>query len=382
MKMPKKDRAHRSKSPDSRNESESSHSESEASNAESSEGSSDEATPASWPMNPSIDIKVTTEIRHAKASKSGLTVATTTTPGKLSFYHSISFWASEIKEARRLMKTIPPYKWACRANALEFTYPKVYYQTKGGNDANIWIKVDQHQPNRYGPVPMEDSTGHYNIKVSFEADFISTHVRNNQDKETATEAAVKDKNESSCQPRYPSPILNQDMQTDHQTTTCQATQTDPQEDQTPQLPITAEVIEIAKEEAFEIQIENFIKLSDNLHLDEAMYQVALKLIDPINALTHELKARGRTEQYKQDFILQSKMFQANIINYLRRKPVTPPSIDHIKIDVGQQRLGKIVKHPTDIKATFMILLNYHTDIYTSMFDYTHALSIISCMPEE
>jgi hypothetical protein len=113
-----------------------------------------------------------------------------------------------------------------------------------------------------------------------------------------------------------------------------------------------------------------------------MYQVALKLIDPINALTHELKARGRTEQYKQDFILQSKMFQANIINYLRRKPVTPPSIDHIKIDVGQQRLGKIVKHPTDIKATFMILLNYHTDIYTSMFDYTHALSIISCMPEE
>jgi hypothetical protein len=79
------------------------------------------------------------------------------------------------------------------------------------------------------------------------------------------------------------------------------------------------------------------------------------------------------------------MFQANIISYLRQKPVTPPSVHHIHIDVGQQRLGEIVKQPTDIKATFMILLkvlNYYTDIYTSMFDYTHALSIISYMPEE
>jgi hypothetical protein len=336
-------------------------------------------------MNPSIDIKVTTEIRHAKASKSGLTVATTTTPGKLSFYHSISFWASEIKEARRLIKTFPPYKWACRANALELTYPKVYYQTKGGNDANIWIKVHQHQPNRYGPNPMEDNTGHYNIKVSFEADFISSHVRNKQDKDTTAEAAIGENNQSSSQSTSPTQMQNHDTQTDSQTTACQATQTDPQENQTLQLPITAEVIEIAKEEAFEIQIENFIKISDDLHLTEAMYKVALKFIDPINALTHEREARGRTKQYKHDFILQSKMFQANIINYLRRKPITPSSVDHIHIDVGQQRLGEILKNPVDIKTTFMILLkalNYHTYIYTSMFDYTHALSIISCMPEE
>jgi hypothetical protein len=217
---------------------------------------------------------------------------------------------------------------------LELTYPKVYYQTKGGNDANIGIKVDQHQPNRYGPVPMEDNTGHYNIKVSFEADFISIHVRNKQDKEETTEAAVKENNESSSQQMSPTPMQSQDTQTGPPTTSCQTTQTDPQEDQTPQIPITAEVIKIAKEEAFEIQIENFIKLSDDLHLDQAMYQVALKFIDPINALTHELEVRNITEQYKQDFILQSKMFKANIINYLRRKPVTPPSVDHIHIDVG------------------------------------------------
>jgi hypothetical protein len=271
--MPKKDRAHRSKLPDSREETEASNSESETSDAESSGESSDEATPAVRPMNPSVDIKVTTEIRHAKASKSGLTVATTTTPGKLSFYHSTSFWATEIKEARRLMKTTPPYKWACRANALEFTYPKVYSQTKGGNDTNIWIKVDQHQPNRYGPVPMEDSTGHYNIKISFEADFISIHVRNKQDKQATPEATSNQENETSetsGQPKSPTPMQSQDTQTDPPTTTCQTTQTDPQEDQTTQLPITAEVIEIAKEEAFEIQIENFIKLSDDLHLTDAM----------------------------------------------------------------------------------------------------------------
>ncbi len=67
--MPKKDGAHRSKSPDSHEESESSHSESEANDAESGEESSNEATPASWPMNPSVNIKVTTEIRHAKSLK-------------------------------------------------------------------------------------------------------------------------------------------------------------------------------------------------------------------------------------------------------------------------------------------------------------------------
>jgi hypothetical protein len=44
-----------------------------------------------------------------------------------------------------------------------------------------------------------------------------------------------------------------------------------------------------------------------------------------------------------------------------------------------------LKSPADIKTTFMILLkalNYHTDKFTFMFDYTQALSIISCMPEE
>jgi hypothetical protein len=226
--MLKKGRAHRSKSPDSREQSESSHSESEASNAESGGESSNEATPAFRPMNPAVDIKVTTEIRHAKASKSGLTVATTTTPGKLSFYHSTSFWAEQIKEARRLMKTTPPYKWACRANALELTYPKVFYQTKGGNDTNIWIRVDQHKPNRYGQVPMEDSTGHYNIKVSFEADLISIHVRNKRDKQATPEDTPNQRNETSSEPKSPKPMQNQDTQTDPQTTTCRKTQTDSQ----------------------------------------------------------------------------------------------------------------------------------------------------------
>jgi len=381
--MPKKDRAHRSKSPDSRENSESSHTESEASDAESSGESSGEATPAKR-MNPAVDIKVTTEVRHAKASKSGLTVTTTTTPGKLSFYHSTSFWATEIKEARRIMKTTPPYKWACKANALELTYPKVYYQTKGGNDTNIWIRVDQHKPNKYGPVPMEDSTGHYNIKVSFEADFISIHIRNQRDKQANPQDNPDQQNETSSQPRSPKPMQNQDTQTDQQVSVSQDTQTDPQEPQAP-LPITEEVIEIAKEEAFEIQIENFVKLSDDLHLTAAMYEVALRFIDPINALTHEKEARGITKQYQQDFILQSRMFQANVINHLRRKPIKPPCVKHIQINAGQKRIGEILKNPDDIRLTFVTLLqalHYHTDIFKLMFDYTHALSIISCMPED
>jgi hypothetical protein len=44
-----------------------------------------------------------------------------------------------------------------------------------------------------------------------------------------------------------------------------------------------------------------------------------------------------------------------------------------------------LKNPDDIKLTFVTLLkalHYHTDIFIFMFDYTHALSIISCMPEE
>jgi hypothetical protein len=347
-------------------------------------------------MNPAVDIKVTTEVRHAKASKSGLTVTTTTTPGKLSFYHSTSFWATEIKEARRIMKTTPPYKWACKANALELTYPKVYYQTKGGNDTNIWIKVDQHKPNKYGPVPMEDSTGHHNIKISFEADFISVHVRHQRDKQVNLHNNTDQQNEASNQQKSPTAMLNQDtqtdpqsttsrrIQTDIQTTTCQNTQTDP-DPQLPQLPITEEVIEIAKEEAFEIQIENFVKISDNLHLADAMYEVALKFIDPINALTHEKEARGLTKQYQEDFILQSRMFQANVINHLRKKPVKPPCVKHIQINAGQKRIGEILKNQDDVRLTFVTLLralHFQTDIFKFMFDYTHALSIISCMPEE
>jgi hypothetical protein len=394
--MLKKGRAHRSKSPDSREQSESSHTESEASDAESSGESSGEATPANRRMNPAVDIKVTTEVRHAKALKSGLTVTTTTTPGKLSFYHSTSFWATEIKEARRIMKTTPPYKWACKANALELTYPKVYYQTKGGNDTNIWIRVDQHKPNKYGPVPMEDSTGHYNIKISFEADFISVHVRNQRDKQVNHQDSPDQQNEASSQQKFPQPMKNQDTQTDPQsttsrkiqtntqTTTCQTTQTHPGP-QLPQLPITEEVIEIAKEEAFAIQIENFIKISDDLHLADAMYEVALKFIDPINALTHEKEARGLSTQYQQDFILQSRMFQSNVINHLRKKPIKPPCVKHISINAGQKRIGEILKNPDDVKLTFMTLLkalHFQMDIFKFMFDYTHALSIISCMPEE
>jgi len=394
--MPKKGRAHRSKSPDSREQSEFSHTESEASDAESDEESSGEATPTNRRMNPAVDIKVTTEVRHAKASKSGLTVTTTTTPGRLNFYHSISFWATEIKDARRIMKTTPPYKWACKAKALELTYPKVYYQTKGGNDANIWIRVDQHKPDKYGPVPMEDSTGHYNIKISFEADFISVQVRQQREQQADSKDKINQQTEASNQQKSPTPMQNQDTQTDLQSTTsrktqtstqtsmCQDTQTEPVP-QLPPLPITEEVIEMAKEEALEIQIENFVKISDDLHLTDAIYLVALKFIDPINALTHEREARGITEQYKQDFILQSRMFQANVINHLRKKPIKPPCVKHILINEGQKRIGDILKNKDDVRLTFVTLLralHFQTDIFKFMFDYTHALSVISCMPED
>jgi hypothetical protein len=79
------------------------------------------------------------------------------------------------------------------------------------------------------------------------------------------------------------------------------------------------------------------------------------------------------------------MFQANVINHLRRKPIKPPCVKHIQINAGQKRIGEILKNPDDIKLTFVTLLkalHYHTDIFKFMFDYTHALSIISCMPEE
>jgi hypothetical protein len=347
-------------------------------------------------MNPAVDIKVTTEVRHAKASKSGLTVTTTTTPGRLSFYHSISFWAAEIKEARRIMRATPPYKWACRANALELTYPKVYYQTKGGNDTNIWIRVDQHKPNKYGPIPMEDSTGHYNIKISFEADFISAQVRHQREQQDEPQHNINRHTEASIQQKSPTPMQNQDTQTDLQSTTSRKTQTNTQTSmsqdtqtetvpQLPPLPITEEVIEIAKQEALEIQIENFVKISDDLHLADAMYLVALKFINPINALTHEREARGITQQYKQDFILQSRMFQANVINHLRKKPIKPPCVKHILINEGQKRIGDILKNKDEVRLTFVTLLralHFQTDIFKFMFDYTHALSIISCMPED
>jgi hypothetical protein len=365
--MPKRDRVHRSELPDSCNESESSESESDA---ESTKGSRDEATPVIRPKNPSIDIRVTTKVRHAKASKSGLEVATTTTPGKPSFYHSISFWASEIKEAQRTIKSVLPYKWAYKANGLSLNFPKVYYQTKGANGANMWIKTIQHRPNRYCPVPEPDSICHHNIKISFEADFTPTHLQNKAIK-TTENTNENEENQAAGKQDTPGPSsLKESI---------------PPKSESPRPPVTAEIMKMAKEEALEIQIKNFLQISYNLRLKEAMYQVTLKLIEPINALSYKMDTKGKTKQVFEDFVLQSKMFQANLINYLRNKPVTPPSLDHIPIDIGQQRIGEILRSQTDIKSTFLTTmksLNMHTDLYTSMFDYTSAFNIINCMADD
>jgi hypothetical protein len=151
---------------------------------------------------------------------------------------------------------------------------------------------------------MEDSTGHYNIKISFEADFISVQVRHQRDQQVDSQNNIDQQSEASNQQKSPTPMQNQDTQTDPQSTTSRKTQTSTQTSdpvpQPPPLPITEEVIKMAKEEAFEIQIENFVKISDDLHLADAIYQVALKFIDPINALTHEKEARGITELYNQE----------------------------------------------------------------------------------
>jgi hypothetical protein len=79
------------------------------------------------------------------------------------------------------------------------------------------------------------------------------------------------------------------------------------------------------------------------------------------------------------------MFQANVINHLRKKPIKPPCVKHIPINEGQKRIGDILKNKDDVRLTFVTLLralHFQTDIFKFMFDYTHALSIISCMPED
>jgi hypothetical protein len=97
-----------------------------------------------------------------------------------------------------------------------------------------------------------------------------------------------------------------------------------------------------------------------------------------------MDTKGKTKKVLEDYALQSKMLLVNLVSYLRGGPVTPPSVNHILVDIGQKRIGKILRNPDDIKTTFLTTmesLNMHTDLYTSMFDYTMPFNIINCMAD-
>ncbi len=103
-----------------------------------------------------------------------------------------------------------------------------------------------------------------------------------------------------------------------------------------------------------------IQISDHLKLDTAMYQVALRM-NP-HTLSCATDREGKSKQVLCLYFLKLKMFHPNLINYLKNKPVAPPSIHHIQIDISQ----RLITYSIFTNTSFNIWKHYSFPEWSSL----------------
>jgi hypothetical protein len=69
-------------------------------------------------------------------------VATTTCQARTNFHTRESWWAEQMKQAKKMIQQTTPYSWAKAANVLELTNPHLNYFITGAHNCQVRKKID------------------------------------------------------------------------------------------------------------------------------------------------------------------------------------------------------------------------------------------------
>jgi hypothetical protein len=101
-------------------------------------------------------------------------VATTTCQTRVNFHTRESWWAEQLKQAKKMIQQTTPYSWAQAAHVMELTNPHMYYFITGAHNCQVLKKIDLPlTPEKLSllPSPAHGPDGNFRIRISFTVNF-------------------------------------------------------------------------------------------------------------------------------------------------------------------------------------------------------------------
>ena len=101
-------------------------------------------------------------------------VATTTCQTRVNFHTRESWWAEQLKQAKKMIQQTTPYSWAQAAHVMEITNPHMYYFITGAHNCQVLKKIDVPlTPEKLSllPSPAHGPDGNFRIRISFTVNF-------------------------------------------------------------------------------------------------------------------------------------------------------------------------------------------------------------------
>jgi hypothetical protein len=93
---------------------------------------------------------------------------------RTNFHTRDSWWAEQLKQAKKMILQTTPYSWAKAANVLELTNPHLYYFITGAHNCQVLKKIKLPlTPERLSllPTPANGPDGNFRIRISFTVNF-------------------------------------------------------------------------------------------------------------------------------------------------------------------------------------------------------------------
>jgi len=123
-----------------------------------------------------ITIKAAYAVRNVafQNETDSIQVATTTCQTRTNFHTRDSWWAEQLKQAKKMIQQTTPYSWAKAANVLELTNPHLYYFITGAHNCQVLKKIELPlTPEKLSllPTPANGPDGNFRIRISFTVNF-------------------------------------------------------------------------------------------------------------------------------------------------------------------------------------------------------------------
>jgi hypothetical protein len=123
-----------------------------------------------------ITIKAAYAVRNVafQNETDSIQVATTTSQARTNFHTRESWWAEQLKQAKKMIQQTTPYSWANAAHVLELTNPHLYYFITGAHNCQVLKKIDLPlTPEKLSllPTPAHGPDGNFRIRISFTVNF-------------------------------------------------------------------------------------------------------------------------------------------------------------------------------------------------------------------